>query len=541
MKIIGLNGYTDRGHDGGATLIIDGKVVFAIEEEKLINKRHAYDCYPKESINTILNEFKLSLDDIDLFVYGWNYETIYKMIGNKNDIKKKMCEDILGDAKYENKFIFSEHHIAHALSSFYPSKFKKALSIVVDGQGEYMATSVYLCEKNKFPKLVYETPVSLGYFYSAITCHIGFRIGEEGKTMGLASYGKPIYYDILKRYINENEGKLISKFIIKKKSKDEEKETINKWSKILNDILPKREGSIENVDDEIIPYANLASSAQKLLEDILINFTKYYINKYNIHRICLSGGVCLNCSANSRIEEMADVKDVFIQPAANDGGVSLGAAMYGSLYLGEKIKKTFNIYSGTMLLPSEIETELKRLKLNYTYIKKIEDIIAEKLSCDEIVAIYNGRIEFGPRALGNRSLLANASNPDMIIKLNTLKGREVWRPLAPIVLYKDQTKYFNYKKKSLYMLKNTYVKGNKIPSVTHIDNTARIQTVTKKSNEHLYKILKSYTKISGTPVLINTSFNVKGEPLVNSVENAVISAKKMHISFLAIGNYFIEL
>lgn len=541
MIVLGINGYKDRGHDGGAAIIVDGDVHFAIEEEKLINKRHAYDCCPIESINQALLYEKCNLDDVDLIVYGWDYPQIYNMINQKFISNEEMSKELFDTEKYASKIKYVDHHVAHALSSFCASNYDKALTLVIDGQGEYMGTSLFLTEKNKLPTIIMQTPISLGYFYAAITKHIGFHGGEEGKTMGLASYGKPLYLEQLRKYIYYENGELHCKFLIKKVSKDEEDATLEEWEKILQTIIPARTGKISKVDEDIMPYANLASSAQILCEEIVTNLINDYSKKYNINHICIAGGVGLNCPINSAVEKLPFITDVFIQPAANDGGVALGSAYYGALLLGDSIKDTFNVYSGTSFSDEEIEKELIKLNVKYQKCDNIADVIATKLANGEIVANFQGRLEYGPRALGNRSLLASASDPNMLEKLNNLKGREVWRPLAPVVLFEKQNEYFDYNKESLYMLKNAKVISSKIPAVTHVDYTARIQSITQKSNKLLYDILNEYNNLTGCAVLINTSFNVKGEPLVNSPKLAIESARRMHINNLSIGNFFVSL
>lgn len=545
MKVLGLNGWPERGHDGGASLIIDGKLVFSIEEEKLIGKRHAYDCLPKESINKCLEYAGITLDDIDKFVFGWDYEKIYQMLGKKFILKEDMSEKMLGNKKYANKLEYLTHHVAHAYSTFVPSNYDKALVFIIDGQGEYMGTSLYLADRktNKMDLLM-QTPVSLGYFYAGVTKQIGFRGGEEGKTMGLASYGEPTYLNDLRKLIRLDEnGELKCAFHIDKVSKDEEDASLENWEELLTHIIPKREGRIISIDKDIIPYANLANSAQELLKEIMTGIIKKYVKITGVHNVCLAGGVALNCPTSSAIEKMEEVNNVFVQPAANDGGISLGAAIKGAMDFGDDVKIEMIPYLGPEYTSEEIINAIEEKEYDYKFFDNIEEIIAKLLKEGNIVANFQGRLELGPRALGNRSLLASPEKYEMLIRMNELKGREVWRPLAPAVMYDKQTTCFDSNIFSPHMTKNFNVLDNmknKLEAITHVDGTARIQSVTREYNEVFYNIIKEFYKLTGIPVVINTSFNVKGEPIVCTPKEAIDSFERMNLDYLVLGNYLIK-
>lgn len=543
MIVMGLNGWTERGHDGGASVVADGKVLFAVEEEKLICKKHAYDTIPKASIKESLKYCNLSLDDIDAFYIGWNYNKLYEMLNKKFISNAEMSKELFGTDKYKDKIHYVDHHIAHAYSTFIPSGYKEAIVLVIDGQGEYMGTSIFAARENRM-KLLMETPISLGYFYAGITKHVGFRSGEEGKTMGLASYGEPIYIDSLKKLIYlDDDCNLKCVFHIDKVSKDEEDATLEKWEELLNTIILKRESGIETIDDSVKPYANLAISGEKLLEEILCKLAIKYVKEENIHNICIAGGVGLNCPAISKIENLELVDSVFVQPAANDGGLSLGAAIKGDIDMHDDVKYNMSAYLGPEYTNEEIEDALKNKNYKYEYYDNIAQVIAKLLSDGNIVANFQGRLEFGPRALGNRSLLADPRKKSMLVKLNNLKGREVWRPLAPAVLYDKQEDYFDSNIFSPFMTKNFNVldeKKDKVEAIIHVDETARVQSVTKENNKLFYDIINSFYKITGIPMVINTSFNVKGEPIVCTPTSAIESFEKMHLDYLAIGNYLIR-
>lgn len=545
MKILGINGWTVRGHDGGATLLDDGKLKFAIEEERLVCIRHAYDRIPYKSIKMICEEENLKIDNIDKVAIGWNYPALWEMFGEEFISKEAMSKCLFNTERFADKIVYVDHHFAHACSAFYPSNFSDAIVLVIDGQGELIATSVFVGKRaeNKLEK-IYETQTSLGYFYAAVTEHVGFCSGQEGKTMGLASYGKPIYVKTLRNFISsDEEGKIKCSFVIDKKSKDEEVETIKKWSEILSTIIPKREGRICEVSDEILPYADLAASAQKLLEEILVNIVSYYCNQYGISNVAIAGGVGLNCAANGIISELPCVSNVFTQPAANDGGISLGAALAVAKEYNESINFEMIPYQGNQFSDEQIEQFLKDQNVSYKKTSCIFKEIAKLVSEGKIVANFQGRLEFGPRALGNRSILADPRKKDMLYKLNILKGREVWRPLAPAVLFDEQEKFFSTSQFSPYMTINCEVLKevqSKIEAVTHVDGTARIQSVSKEYNSLFYAIIKEFDKITGIPVMINTSFNIKGEPIVATPEEALKSATAMKLDYLAMGSFIIK-
>lgn len=544
MKILGINGWTERGHDGGASLLVDGKLRFAVEEERLVGIRHAYDRIPYESIKLICNKECINIDDIDKIAIGWDYPNLWKMFGAEFISKQEMSKALFGIGKYAEKLVYVEHHIAHAASAFYPSGFDKALVLVIDGQGEKIATSVFLGDRGKAElRKVYETPISLGYFYAAVTEHIGFFSGQEGKTMGLASYGNPVYLDELRKFISADDtGKISCSFLVTKKSKDEENETIAIWRELLSKIIPSRTGRIDEITEDIIPYANLASSAQKLLEEILIKIVTYNCDKYGLKDIAIAGGVGLNCAASGILSELPVVDRVFTQPAANDGGISLGAAIAVAIDNHEEVNFEMIPYQGHEFTDYEILQILNEGKYSFKKSENLSKEIANLIAQGKIVANFQGKLEFGPRALGNRSILADPRKKEMLCRLNTLKGREVWRPLAPAVLYEEQTKFFSSSQFSPYMTINCRVLDevqNELEAVTHIDGTARIQSVSKSYNKLFYDIIKDFYLITGIPVVINTSFNIKGEPIVDNPKKAIESAIAMNLDYLVMGNYII--
>lgn len=550
MIVLGLNGWKERGHDGGASLFIDGRLIASIEEEKLIKKRHAYDRLPIKSIEYVLQVGGITLEDVDRINIGWDYEYLYKLLNKKFITKQEMSLALFHTTKFAEKIEYVSHHLAHAYSAFVPSNFKEALVLIIDGQGESIATSLYKAKrKGYFMEPLMESTSSLGYFYSAATKHIGLKVGEEGKAMGLVAYGKPTYYELLKDLIYFSEGKINCVFEIKKTSKDEENETIKTWGEKFSKIIkPREEKPIIEVKNEIYEYANFIASIQKVLEETLKSLITFYYGNTKIKNIAIAGGVGLNCPLNTALESLTFIKEVFVQPAANDGGISLGAAIKGAIDLEEDVNFSMIPYLGSSYSNDEIKDQLNKLSNKYYFCykkqKNIEKKIAKLIFEENIVANFQGRLELGPRALGNRSLLASPSKKEMIAKINNLKGRERWRPLAPSVLFDHQKEWFNYEKFSPFMIKNCEVIKNKscyLEAVTHFDGSARIQSVSREYNERFYNIINEFYKLSKIPVVVNTSFNIKGNPIVEDIETALKSIIEMNIDYMAIGDYLVKI
>ncbi len=544
MKILGLNGWTERGHDGGAALLIDGKLCFAIEEERLTKQRHAYDTKPTLSIEACLNATSMCLDDIDYFSIGWDYEYLYSLLNSEFISKEQMSIELFGTAKYADRLEYTPHHLAHAFSSFIPSHFAEALVLVIDGQGEYMGTSVYIGSQKSGLKLLMESPASLGYFYAAVTSYIGFRRGEEGKAMGLSAYGRPVYSEYFQKLFTVDEhGTLHAPFVIPKTGKDEEDATILRWKEYLAPIMPPRSGKITQVDSGVMPYADLICSAQVALENIVLRIVGKYAAEHNLRNVCLAGGVGLNCPLASQIEKLPYIEKVFTQPAANDGGVSLGAAISCAVSKGETVDFEMLPYCGWEYQDSEILKSLEENGYEPRYFENIEYEVARLLANNQIVANFQGRLEYGPRALGNRSLLASPKDFEMWTRMNILKGRELWRPLAPAVLYEHQEEFFMSDAFSPYMTMNFDVSKehvHQLRAVTHVDFTARVQSVTKHFNERFYSIIEQFYLLTDIPVVINTSFNVKGEPIVCTPEDAIKAFEIIGVDYLCMGNYLVE-
>jgi len=546
MNIIGLTGHTERGHDGSVCLLQNGKIVYLAEEERFSRVKHAYDSFPENALKHCLKVSNLTLDDIDLFATGWDYPVWYSNHDRMWD-KEEYMSHLQGVD--ESKIITVNHHFAHAASAFFPSGFQEALILVVDGQGEKEATSVFIGNKKGINR-VFKSDVSFGFFFSSVTKICGFKVGEEGKTMGLVPYGK--INNQLKKYLDEhfyfdkNAEELVQPFEVyqNKDSLDEQDQYIEKWLKELNKFLETKTERIVDLLPEHLKYADFAYTCQKHMEDVVKELVSHYAKKHDMKNLCVAGGVGLSCKMNARILYDLDcIDDIFVQPAANDCGVSLGAALYVGNQQGEKVFQNMNPYLGSEYSNEEIEQLLISQKIKYTKPKNLICEIAKLLTENKIVAVFNGRFEFGPRALGNRSILANPKNINVWKTLNVLKGREVWRPLAPILIEENTKKLFNISQTSPFMtlaVKATDFAKENIPAAIHVDDTARIQTVNEKQNKFIYDLLKEFEKQSNVLALINTSFNKRGEPIIESPENAFNSFMDMKLDYLILGKFLIR-
>lgn len=576
--ILGISAYY---HNSAAALIIDGHLIAAVEEERFTRKKGDAS-FPKYAINYCLNEAKITIKDVTEVAFYENhimkfsrilkmYQTnapfsitsyltsmpkwLTKNLWLENQIKKE-----LGIKK---KIIFFEHHYSHAASAFYPSPYKEAAILVVDGVGEDATTSFGIGKDNKiniFKEMRF--PNSVGLLYSAFTYYTGFKINSgEYKMMGLAPYGQPIYADIIKKELitiyEDGSIKLNMKYF-----------QFDKGLKMINTRFcnlfggPARKPESEITQKEM----DIAASIQVVLNDILLELCNTLYKETKIENLVLAGGVAHNVVSIGYLKEHSAFKNIWVQPAAGDAGGSLGAA-YLTWYelLNNKREDFSDKMQGCFLGPNiDLESQIgdrKLIERGGIFEKYDEDqlikVIAQLISRKKVVGIARGRMEFGPRALGNRSILADARDVEMQEKLNLkIKFRESFRPFAPMVLEEDAKEYFDIKDKSPYMLSTYYVKKEKqlpqnqnlrglellkqkrsaIPAVTHIDYSARVQTVNKDDNKFIYKIIKEYKKITGCSVIINTSFNVRGEPIVNNEINAFNCFMMTDMDYVVIGN-----
>ena len=560
MKVLGISCYF---HDAAATLVIDGKVVAAVEEERFTRRKHD-NRFPELSIKYCLDEAGIKATDLDYICFYekplLKLERMFTSAARWSDKSNEMMEKQLSQMLHERLFVrqvieeemgfkgevlFVEHHLAHAASAYYISGYDEAAIMTIDGVGEWATTALYVGEGARITKKKeIRYPHSLGLLYSTITAYLGFRVNnDEYKVMGLASYGEPKYKEKIYRLIrllSDGSFRLDLDYFSYMYDADQ------MYSQKLIELF----GPPRISEEEITQYhMDLASSLQSVIEEALINMgNEFYKECGDIKNVCLAGGVALNSVANWRFIEETPFENICIQPAAGDGGGSMGAALYA--YYQKSGADLTQADHSTLLGPSFTDEEIRDTleKRDAIFTEMDEETTcrtaAEYIHKNQIIGWFQGRMEFGPRALGNRSILANACNPEMKDILNArVNFREDFRPFAPAVLEDKSHEYFEIDFKSPYMLfvpKVVSGMGEKIPSVTHTDNSARIQTVNRDENPRYYKLIEEFENNSGVPVIINTSFNIRGEPIVCTPEDAYNCFLKTDIDYLFMGNYLVE-
>lgn len=572
-KILGISAFY---HDSAAAIIIDGKIIFAAQEERFTRIKHNED-FPTNAIKEALKYSNINLKDIDAVVY---YEKPFikfeRLIETylKNSpkgiisflkaipvwIKQKIflkniifnsLKEIDPEFKNPNKIFFSEHHLSHAASAFYPSPFDEAVVLCLDAVGEWNTTSVFYGKNNSLKKIKeINFPDSIGLLYSAFTYFLGFKVNSgEYKLMGLAPYGEPKFKDLIYKNIVEvyEDGsfKLNMDFFNYETG-------LTMTSKKFESLFGKKVRKENELIDQV--YMDIASSIQKVTEEILIKITQSLYKEFKIDNLCLVGGVALNCVANTKIlQSKNNFKNIWIQPASGDAGCSIGAALaFHYIHEGnikknkdQKIDEMQYSFLGQSYSDDLIKKELDKLGAIYTYYNdrsELNKIVALHISGGKAIGWFQGRMEFGPRALGNRSILADPRNTEMQKNLNLkIKFREGFRPFAPAIMEEYLADWFSGKIINPYMLfidfvknekiitnKNLNIKGfdllsfkrSDIPAVTHVDYSARVQSVSKNQNINFYSLIEEFRKITDVPILINTSFNIRGEPIVSSIEDA---------------------
>ena len=599
MNILGISAFY---HDSAAAIIVNGEVVCAAQEERFTRLKNDAS-FPEKAILFCLNESGIALDDLDVVAFYDKpflkferlLETYYAYApkGFRSFLKampvwlkeklfikqiiRKSLKKICQEGKLSKiDIVFPEHHLSHIASAYYTSPFKDCAFLSVDGVGEWTTTSYGFASGKEGIKLLGELhfPDSLGLFYSSFTYFLGFEVNKgEYKMMGLAPYSNSRsqrvqkFIEVIKNELidikEDGSVKLNRKkfeFPVGLKMVDHKK-----WEKLFG--FKKREP-----DEKITQiHADLAYAAQKVLEEILIRLAKFIKHQTHAEYLCFAGGVALNCVANSFLYQQRIFKDIYIQPAAGDAGGAIGAAL-SSHYLRTKdsfkgTSKPLNNYLGPQFTNQEIERMLKKEKCDFQYFENSDELLnitAKFISEKKVVGWFQGRMEFGPRALGNRSILADASDPEMQTKLNLkIKFRESFRPFAPAVCEEDFDTYFEEGKKSHYMLftnsinkslvkefpenfdqfspeKKRNFEKSAFPAITHIDLSARVQVVKKSMNPRFWKLIQTFKDLTGQGVIINTSFNVKDEPIVNTPENAYFCFKNTGMDVLVLENYIIE-
>jgi carbamoyltransferase len=558
MNILGVSCFY---HDSAACLIKDGKVIAAVSEERFNREKNSPD-FPINAINFCLQAGELTIYDIDyLGFYEKPYLKFHRMIlshlqsypfslKNFLDTMPSWLQDRLimslvfeREIGYKGKVLFIKHHLSHAASTFLVSPFQEAAILTADAVGEW-ATTTYGVGKANDIKIFKEIqfPDSLGLVYTAVTTYLGFEALEgEGKVMGLAGYGKPIYLDKFRKIvIVESDGsyRVDTRFF-----------GFNKGCRMYSKSFVKTFGEERKPEDKIEQrHCDIAASLQSFLEETLIIMARNLYRITKMDKLCLAGGLFLNCVANSKILEETPFKEVFIQPAAGDSGGALGVAsyIYHTLFKNSRNYVMMDAYLGPDFSTEQIRRVLRGQDIHFKELTDSDLVkhIAEKISQDKIVGWLQGKMEFGPRALGSRSILANPCNPDMKELLNSkVKNREPFRPYAPTVLEEEATEFFEAKQFSPFMLLAAKVREDKkalIPAVTHIDGTARVQTVSKHTNPKFWNLIKEFENIKGVPLVLNTSFNLRGEPIVCSPKDALNAFLKSKMDVLVLENFVLE-
>ncbi|MDP1694550.1 MAG: carbamoyltransferase C-terminal domain-containing protein [Candidatus Woesearchaeota archaeon] len=542
MNILGIN----YGHDASVCLLRDDKVEYAITEERITRIKHQAG-FPIESIKEVLKRIKP--EEIDYIALAWfgpvkNFTTLFtsaywrKVAVYKRPFKLLPPWTTINEVKILRKLgiqcpvKYIEHHIAHQFSSIAQSGFKKCLSISIDGWGDGKSYYSALWENEELKYIAHNDRFSsLGSFYSMATLLCGFESNEgEGKTMGLAPYGKPtllktfekvIAYKNLKFYTPER----LFRFYAKMKGYQFE---LMPDSKILE--------VTKNVKKE-----DIAASAQTHAENLVLQLSQDLKDQYGLKKFALSGGFFLNCVTNGKILSDLKLDELFIQPHAGDGGLALGAAykVYHELTGQLPEKQVDQVYYGNEFTDEEIKTAIKKYNLKYEAADTGE--VAELLSKGKIVGWFQGKDEWGPRALGNRSILGDprrAENKDIIN--NKVKHREPWRPFCPSLLEEAGPQYLKDYHRCPFMTINFSVLKDNIPAATHIDKTARPQIVSRQQNPKYYELINEFKKITKVPVLINTSFNLQGEPMVHRPEEAIADYLKTEMDVLVLGNFLMK-
>ena len=589
-SILGISAFY---HDSAAAMIVDGKIVAAAQEERFSRKKHD-PRYPYNAIKYVLEESKYNLNDIDHIVFfekpflkferlletymafaprGFKSFSLSMPIWLREKLfQKKFLFDKLKeqDKKFDaiSKIKFSEHHYSHAASAFYPSPFEEAIILTLDGVGEWATTTVAVGKRNRL-EIIKEIhfPHSLGLLYSAFTYYTGFKVNSgEYKLMGLAPYGIPRFKDLIFEKLldlkEDGSFKLDMQYFSYATGLTM---TNNKFSKLFGQPVrdPKKDLLTQF-------HMDIASSIQAVTEEIVLKITKNILLNYKIKNLCLAGGVALNCVANGKIQKEKIFENIWIQPAAGDAGGSLGAALAYWHHELEKPRIEFKdnmqgSYLGPKFENDFIEQELKSLNANYKKYSKDEviSLTAKELADEKTVGWFQGRMEFGPRALGGRSILADPRSEKMQKELNLkIKFRESFRPFAPSVLIEDANDWFELNGDSPYMLLVAEVKKDKqismkaedkklfgidklnvkrssIPAITHVDYSARVQTVHKETNPRYYDLINEFKNNTNCPVLVNTSFNVRGEPIVCSIVDAFNCFMGTNLDILVIEDFIL--
>lgn len=566
MKILGIG--SPFGHDASAALVIDGEVVAAAEEERFSRNKHAVGEMPLNAINFCLRTAGIKPSDIDIVAYPWSYQALldkraeyfWRTIFTKPSraYKKffKCKRELAGQGKFVNDILensgfdlkkaeirWVEHHLAHAASTFYLSGVNEAAVMSIDGGGEITATLIGHAKDGKINKIKeIVAPDSLGNFYSTMTDYLGFeREDGEYKVMGMAPYGDhgKINFDHIIYWKNSSYHCNDDYIWVTRNNRARLDKVYSK--KMVREFGPERTG-----DGLSEPYIHIAAATQKKLEDMTLRLVDTYLSDIlkRCGNLVFAGGCALNVTLNRRLLEHPLVKFLWVQPASHDAGTSLGAAVYAAKEAGEKIQPMKHTYLGPEFSDIEIEEVLKNSGFPYVKERDITEAVSELIKNGNIAGWFQGKMEWGPRALGNRSILGNPTIAGTADKINEIiKFRENWRPFCPSILKEFAEEILGSAHPAEFMtfsFKAAEKWRSKIPEVVHVDGTLRPQTVDKEANPLYYKLIRRFYEKTGIPVLINTSLNRRGEPMVCSPQDAIVMFGGSGLKYLAIGDYLVR-
>ncbi len=562
MNVLGISCYY---HDAGAALVRDGELVAAAEEERFNRQKH-YSGFPERAIEYCLREGGITIDQVDhigfyekpLVKFNRILETILaywprtyrpwiaamplwltQRLRIGHEIQEKLATD--------QDILYCQHHLAHAASAFLVSPFEEAAIITADGVGEWTTTSWGVGRGHEIDMIKeIRFPHSVGLLFSAITAYLGFRVNDaEWKVMGLAPYGKPTYVEQFREVVDVKDDGSIRLNLDYFAHSYSITRTFNKrWERLFGQPQRPREAELTDF------HRDIAHSGQKVVEEIMVKMAAHVRRETGMDYLCLAGGVGLNCVANWRMLRESGIKDIFIQPAAGDSGGALGTAfyIYNTVLGNQRAFRMEHAFWGPSFRDDEIRAALDRAEAAYESIgdeDKLLQLTAEMIAGGKVVGWFQGRLEFGPRALGARSLVADARNPKMKDIINAkVKFREAFRPFAPSILKEHAHEYFDMPQgmDAPFMLLVPKVRQEKqevIPAVTHADGTGRVQTVTEPHHGRYYRLIREFARLTGVPVVINTSFNVRGEPIVCTPEDAYNTFVNTGIDALVIGNHVV--
>ena len=559
MIILGISSFY---HDAAAAIVRDGNLLAAAQEERFTRKKHDQE-FPRNAIDFCLEYARIQVEDIDYvafydkpfvkfdrilqtYIATWPKGLPSFLKAMPLWIKQKIWipQTIRNEMDYDGSILFAEHHISHAASAFLVSPFEEAAILTTDGVGEWDTTTYGVGRGTDITILKsIGFPHSLGLFYSAFTYYLGFKVNSaEYKVMGLAPYGEPRFYDLIMRnLVNVSED---GSFNLNMRYFTYE-HGLRMTGKKINSLFGQPVREPESALTQF--HKDVAASLQKVTDTIMVRMARHVERETGMKNLCMAGGVALNCVSNSRILEETSFHDVFVQPAAGDAGGAVGAAfyIYNTILGNRRVYRMNHIFLGPEYSDDQIETLLREKNMNSRRLsrKELLEETSRLIAGQKVVGWFQGRMEFGPRALGNRSIIADARNPknQSVVNLK-IKFRESFRPFAPAVLEERMPEYFDFDRPAPFMLFVANVRPEKrvIPAVTHLDGSARLQTVSREQNALFYDLISEFDRQTGCPVIINTSFNVRGEPIVRTPQEALRCFMRTEMDCLVMGSFIID-